>query len=78
MSSRIVIGGEAPPWAGDLEGQLNRAFATRIVPTFAVSKLPPAKPAGQIIYVPDETGGAVLAFSDGSVWRRSTDRAQVA
>ena len=77
MSQRIVIGGEAPPWAGDLEIQLNRAFANRAVPTYAVSKLPPAKPAGQIIYVPDETGGAVLAFSDGSVWRRSTDRAQV-
>ena len=77
MSQRIVIGGEAPAWAGDLEGQLNRAFASRVVPTYAVSKLPPAKPAGQIVYVPDEAGGAVLAFSDGSVWRRVTDRAQV-
>ena len=30
-----------------------------------------------IIYVSNETGGAVLAFSDGSDWRRVTDRAVV-
>jgi hypothetical protein len=27
-----------------------------------------------MIYVSDETGGAVLAFSDGTNWRRVTDR----
>ncbi len=30
--------------------------------------------AGAMIYVPDEVGGAVLAFSDGTAWRRVTDR----
>ena len=30
-----------------------------------------------IIYVSDETGGATLAFSDGSDWRRVQDRAVV-
>lgn len=30
-----------------------------------------------IIYVTDEAGGAVLAFSDGTNWRRVTDRAVV-
>jgi len=30
--------------------------------------------AGAIIYVTDETGGAVLAYSDGTSWRRCTDR----
>jgi hypothetical protein len=30
-----------------------------------------------MIYVSDETGGAVMAFSDGSNWRRITDRAIV-
>ena len=30
-----------------------------------------------LIYVSDETGGAVLAFSDGTDWRRVTDRAIV-
>jgi hypothetical protein len=30
-----------------------------------------------MIYVSDETGGAVMAFSDGTNWRRITDRATV-
>lgn len=33
--------------------------------------------AGAILYVPDEAGGAVLVFSDGTSWRRVTDRAVV-
>jgi hypothetical protein len=33
--------------------------------------------AGAILYVSDEAGGAVLAFSDGASWRRVTDRAVV-
>lgn len=33
---------------------------------------------GAIIYVTDETGGAVLAFSDGTDWRRVTDRTIIA
>ena len=37
----------------------------------------PAAVSGGVIYVTDETGGAVLAFSDGSSWRRITDRALV-
>lgn len=32
---------------------------------------------GGIIYVSDETGGATLAFSDGTNWRRVQDRAVV-
>ena len=31
--------------------------------------------AGATIYVTDDVGGATLAFSDGSAWRRVTDRA---
>lgn len=31
--------------------------------------------AGAIIFVPDEAEGSVLAFSDGTNWRRATDRA---
>lgn len=34
--------------------------------------------AGAIIYVWDDAGGAVLAFSDGTNWRRVTDRAIIA
>jgi hypothetical protein len=45
---------------------------------FAVSDLPPAADhEGGLVYVPDESGGAVPAFSDGTNWRRVTDRAVV-
>lgn len=33
--------------------------------------------AGTMIYVSDESGGAVMAFSDGTDWRRVTDRAVI-
>ncbi|MGJ8615499.1 MAG: DUF2793 domain-containing protein [Sulfitobacter sp.] len=33
--------------------------------------------AASMIYVSDETGGGVTAFSDGTNWRRTTDRAVV-
>jgi hypothetical protein len=51
---------------------------------YAVAALPDATIWGDtssfssLIYVYDETGGAVLAFSDGTNWRRVTDRAIVA
>lgn len=47
------------------------------VPPVGVASLPSAAPAGGIVYVPNESGGAVLAFSDGTNWRRVTDRAIV-
>ena len=42
-----------------------------------VSGLPSASPAARLLYVSNESGGAVLAFSDGTNWRRVTDRAVV-
>ena len=36
-----------------------------------------ASPAGQFVYCSNESGGAVPAFSDGTNWRRVTDRAIV-
>lgn len=47
--------------------------------SFAIAGLPAAGTvgAGAIAYVTDDVGGAVLAFSDGSDWRRVTDRAVV-
>jgi hypothetical protein len=49
---------------------------------YSVSSLPDAGDWGNndfssLIYIYDETGGAVLAFSDGTTWRRVTDRAIV-
>lgn len=47
-------------------------------PTYTVATVPAAAtyPRG-VIYVSNETGGATLAFSDGSDWRRCADRAVV-
>ena len=47
------------------------------VKSYAKASLPTAV-AGGIIFVTDETGGAVIAFGDGTNWRRSTDRTIVA
>ncbi len=46
--------------------------------SYTVGTLPAAGTAGGMIYVSDEVGGGVPAFSDGTNWRRFTDRAVVA
>jgi hypothetical protein len=45
--------------------------------SFTVATVPSVAQPGQMIYVSDETGGATMAFSDGSNWRRITDRAVI-
>lgn len=45
--------------------------------SYTVATVPTATAARQI-YVSDETGGATLAFADGTNWRRVQDRAVVA
>ena len=43
---------------------------------YTVATVPDATTRTSVtIYVSDESGGAVLAFSDGTNWRRVTDRA---
>jgi hypothetical protein len=49
-----------------------------VLPSYSASALPSVNPAGQMIFVPDDQGGAVPAFSDGTNWRRVTDREIVA
>lgn len=45
------------------------------LPEFTVATLPSAADNKRmVIYVSNETGGAVPAFSDGVNWRRVTDR----
>ena len=45
---------------------------------FTVATVPDATTnEGRIIYVSDETGGATIAFSDGTDWRRAQDRAVI-
>ena len=48
-----------------------------VFPSYTVSTVPSASPPGQMIYVSNESGGAVPAFSDGTNWRRVTDRAVI-
>lgn len=44
---------------------------------FTVAGVPNAttEGSGTMVYITNESGGAVPAFSDGLVWRRVTDRA---
>ena len=63
--------------SGEVADILTDAHAR--VRSYTVATLPSAAAAGagSIVYVSDESGGAVLAFSDGADWRRVTDRAVV-
>jgi hypothetical protein len=46
--------------------------------SYTVATLPPAADnAASIIYVSNESGGATVAFSDSTNWRRVQDRAIV-
>jgi hypothetical protein len=45
-----------------------------LLPSYSINTLPSASPAGKMLFVTDETGGSVPAFSDGFNWRRITDR----
>ncbi|WP_075995610.1 DUF2793 domain-containing protein [Salaquimonas pukyongi] len=71
-TGNIGIGTSAPTCRLDVAGPARvGAYTVSTVPN------PSTCGAGAIIYVSDETGGAVLAFSDGANWRRTTDRAVV-
>lgn len=58
-------------------GNLARYAIQQPLASFTVSTLPSAAVAGKLIFVTDESGGAVPAFSDGTNWLRITDRAIV-
>ena len=62
-------------YKGDFEYILETSGVTH--DSFKVASLPNAGIPGQMIYVSNESGGATMAFSDGSNWRRITDRAIV-
>lgn len=48
------------------------------LPSYSKTALPTADIAGTMIFVTDDVGGSVPAFSDGTNWRRVTDRAVIA
>lgn len=73
----------SPTWAARLvQDIVDWVLAVRrgpqVLTSYTVTTLPDATKwiAGQI-YVSNESGGAVPAFSDGTNWRRVTDRAVV-
>lgn len=73
---------EWKPWAEKLISELEKVLGVIPIgtqlPVYPKAKLPSAKQPGILVYVSDEVGGAVPAFSDGTNWRRVTDRAVVA
>lgn len=68
----VGIGVAAPTARLDVDGAIKvKSYVKTALPSASASG------AGSMIYVSNEAGGAVIAFSDGSNWRRVTDRAIV-
>ena len=69
-----------PQWGIDLIRQIEAELLARSLlpvklPHFAKADLPSASTFRECwIYVTDDVGGAVPAFSDGTSWRRCQDR----
>lgn len=60
----------------DLNDQKQMRGNPVVLPSSLVADVPPAEQwPNSWIYVSNEFGGAVPAFSDGTNWRRCTDRA---
>ena len=75
----VSISGQHQIFFDDLEEKLNTnllGFQVQLT-SYVVDSLPDASIAGGLIFVSDEVGGAVPAFSDGTNWLRVTDRAIV-
>jgi hypothetical protein len=65
-TGNVGMGVAAPQVALDVGGPVG-------LKSYTVTGLPPANPAGQLVFVPDESGGPVVAFADGTTWRRVAD-----
>jgi len=82
----ITVWSEAPQWAQrlaqDISDEFARVQARRApvpLPAFAKANLPSAAQyQSHWIFVTDDIGGSTPAFSDGSAWRRVSDRAVIA
>lgn len=58
------------PYNRNVEREIDKA---RLMGRYAVADAPPAASnTNSLIYVPDESGGPALAFSDGTNWLRVT------
>lgn len=80
----VTVPADAPQWAQRLADDVTRELRARargfpvVLARFPKADLPdPASWSGAWIYVADEVGGAVPAYSDGTAWKRCTDGAVV-
>lgn len=65
----------AAPWLGGYNRDVERAISAVRPAAYTVTTVPPAAGnTGLVIFVSNEVGGATLAFSDGTNWRRVQDR----
>jgi hypothetical protein len=75
LDDRVGIGTTTPAEKLDVVGNIT-ASGTVSTGSYTVSTLP-AVGTGQLIFVTNEVGGAIHCFSDGTNWRRLSDRAIV-
>ena len=80
---RIFRPANPPGWLEEVLTSIERGLRQGwprplVLKTYTVAELPSASDfRGSLVYVSDETGGGIPAFSDGTEWRRVTDRATV-
>lgn len=77
---RVPKGLSIPLWLQGFAREIERFFNAKQpdLTAYTVATLPdPTLVPGRMIFVTDEAGGSVPAFSDGTNWRRVTDRAVV-
>lgn len=79
MAARIPLPTSAPPWLPPLVRDIERNIDTApAMESFVVAEMPdPTARPYTWIFVTNASGGSVPAFSDGTNWRRVTDRAVV-
>jgi hypothetical protein len=79
MPIRLFRPANGPTWLSEFTKSIEDAIARAGQPVITtVADAPdPARNTGRMIFVSNEAGGAVVAFSDGTNWRRVTDRAVI-
>lgn len=77
QAPKLQPGGEPEPRkVADVMNVHADMINTGQLQSYTVATLPdPTLQAGMTAYCSDETGGSVTVFSDGTNWRRTTDRA---